>query len=71
MGKPEHDRVLDGWERGKFTAAGITHPTYRRGTGPGVIVVHEIPNITPLDPHTTRWGNSGRRLTCCLMPIQT
>lgn len=48
MGKPEHDAVLEGWEPGEFTAAGITHATYRRGTGPGVIVVHEIPNITPL-----------------------
>lgn len=40
--------VLDGWERGSFTAAGITHDTFRRGEGPGVIVVHEIPGITPL-----------------------
>lgn len=39
--------VLAGWEPGSFTAAGITHPTYRRGSGPGVIVVHEIPGITP------------------------
>jgi dienelactone hydrolase len=39
--------VLAGWERSSFTAAGITHPTYRRGRGPGVIVVHEIPGITP------------------------
>lgn len=35
------------WSKGSFTAAGITHDTYRRGTGPGVIVVHEIPGITP------------------------
>ena len=40
--------VLAGWERGKFSAAGITHETFRRGTGPGVIVIHEIPSITPL-----------------------
>jgi dienelactone hydrolase len=39
--------VLAGWERGSFTAAGLTRDTYRRGTGPGVIVVHEIPGITP------------------------
>ena len=42
----EHD-VLDGWERGEFTSAGITHDTYRKGTGPGVVVIHEIPGITP------------------------
>ncbi len=40
--------VLAGWERGSFAAAGIDRPTYRRGDGPGVIVVHEIPGITPL-----------------------
>jgi hypothetical protein len=39
--------VLDGWTKGSFTAAGFTHDTYRRGTGPGVLVVHEIPGITP------------------------
>ena len=39
--------VLDGWTKGSFTAAGVTHDTYRRGTGPGVVVVHEIPGITP------------------------
>jgi dienelactone hydrolase len=40
--------VLTGWTRGSFTAAGITRDTFRRGEGPGVVVVHEIPGITPL-----------------------
>lgn len=40
-------KVLDGWTKGSFTAAGFTHDTYRRGTGPGVVVIHEIPGITP------------------------
>ena len=40
--------VLAGWEVGSFSAAGMEHPTYRRGSGPGVIVIHEIPGITPL-----------------------
>lgn len=39
--------VLTGWEAGEFTAAGMTYPTYRRGSGPLVVVVHEIPGITP------------------------
>ena len=39
--------LLDGWTRGGHTADGTTHPTYRKGTGPGVIVIHEIPGITP------------------------
>jgi dienelactone hydrolase len=38
---------LEGWTRTEFTADGATHPMYRRGTGPGVIVVHELPGITP------------------------
>ena len=53
MGAAE-EQVLDGWERGEFTAAGMTRATYRRGTGPGVIVIHEIPNITPL---VTKFAN--------------
>jgi dienelactone hydrolase len=35
------------WRAGSFTSGGITHPTYRRGVGPAVVVVHEIPGITP------------------------
>jgi dienelactone hydrolase len=41
------DDVLAGWERSTFSAGGITHPVYRRGSGPAVVVVHEIPGITP------------------------
>jgi dienelactone hydrolase len=39
--------LLDDWTRGEHTADGTTHPTYRKGTGPGVIVIHEIPGLTP------------------------
>lgn len=38
---------LEGWQRGEFSAAGFTHTTYRKGSGPAVVVVHEIPGITP------------------------
>ena len=38
---------LDGWLRQSFTAAGRSRDTYRRGSGPGVIVIHELPGITP------------------------
>lgn len=41
------DDVLKGWVKDSFTSAGITRPTYRRGQGPGVVVVHEVPGITP------------------------
>ncbi len=39
--------VLAGWEKSTFTAAGYTRDVYRRGSGPGVVIVHEIPGITP------------------------
>ena len=39
--------ALDSWEKGSFTAATLTRDTYRKGAGPVVIVVHEIPGITP------------------------
>ena len=43
--------LLDTWDRGQHTApvagAPTTHPTYRKGTGPGVVIVHEIPGLTP------------------------
>ena len=38
---------LPGWEQTSFTAAGFTHDTYRKGAGPGVVLVHELPGITP------------------------
>lgn len=44
--------LLDSWTPGSHTGtdgpgAAVTHPTYRRGTGPGVIIIHELPGITP------------------------
>lgn len=38
---------LAGWTRSTFKAAAIERDVYRRGTGPAVIVVHEVPGITP------------------------
>lgn len=38
---------LDTWTKSEFTAEGVTHPTYRKGSGPGVVIIHEIPGITP------------------------
>ena len=39
--------ALDDWSKDSFTAATLTRDTYRKGSGPVVIVVHEIPGITP------------------------
>jgi dienelactone hydrolase len=38
---------LTGWALGGHTAGGRTRDTYRKGRGPGVVLVHEIPGITP------------------------
>ncbi len=38
--------ALDGWTRGSHTADDTTHDTYRKGSGPGVIVIHELPGMT-------------------------
>lgn len=38
---------IQGWQQFSFSADGIEHPAYRKGSGPAVIVVHEIPGITP------------------------
>ena len=42
--------ALDGWTRSEHTddVAGVptTHPVWRRGSGPGVVVVHELPGLT-------------------------
>jgi dienelactone hydrolase len=39
--------LLDRWTAASFEGAGRSFPTYRRGSGPGVIVIHEIPGVTP------------------------
>lgn len=39
--------ALAGWEKSTFSATGLEREIYSRGTGPVVIVVHEIPGITP------------------------
>jgi dienelactone hydrolase len=38
--------LLDDWIPGVHTAGGVSHPTYRKGAGPGVVVISEIPGIT-------------------------
>jgi dienelactone hydrolase len=39
---------LEGFEHGTFSALGTERDVFRRGSGPAVIVVHEVPGITPL-----------------------
>jgi dienelactone hydrolase len=39
--------LLDSWTLGEHSYGGTAHATYRKGTGPGVVVIHEIPGMTP------------------------
>lgn len=39
--------LLADWTKGEHVADGISHDTYRRGSGPGVVVIHESPGLTP------------------------
>lgn len=45
MSAPEAD--LTGWTSAPFTGGGYTHDVYRRGTGPGVVLIPEIPGMHP------------------------
>lgn len=39
--------MIEGYEASPFTYDDVTRTVYRRGQGPGVIVMHEIPGIHP------------------------
>ncbi|CQD19788.1 dienelactone hydrolase [Mycobacterium lentiflavum] len=45
MRAPEAD--LSGWVAAPFTGGGYTHDVYRKGAGPGVVVIPEIPGAHP------------------------
>jgi dienelactone hydrolase len=40
--------ALDAFTETTFAFEGVTRTVYRGGSGPGVVVVHEVPGITPL-----------------------
>ncbi|GAA4686775.1 dienelactone hydrolase family protein [Frondihabitans cladoniiphilus] len=42
---PESD--LTGWARAPFTGGGLTYDCYEKGSGPGVVLIPEVPGITP------------------------
>ncbi|KQO62224.1 dienelactone hydrolase family protein [Curtobacterium sp. Leaf261] len=39
--------TLDGWAVSPFTGGGLTHDCYEKGSGPGVVLIPEVPGITP------------------------
>ena len=45
MTAPEAD--LTGWTAAPFSAAGYTYDVYRKGEGPGVVLIPEMPGIHP------------------------
>lgn len=45
MTAPEAD--LSGWSVAPFSGGGYTHDVYRKGAGPGVVLIPEMPGIHP------------------------
>jgi dienelactone hydrolase len=39
--------TLEGWTVTPFTAGALTHDCYEKGAGPGVVLIPEIPGLTP------------------------
>ncbi len=51
--------TLEGFECYEFTHGGYTYPVLRTGTGPGVVIIHEVPGITPEVSRFARWVADG------------
>ena len=47
----------EGFVESAFTYGGVTYPIFRRGTGPGVVIMPEIPGFTP------KTADLGRRVS--------
>jgi dienelactone hydrolase len=47
--------VLEGFSEKEFSHDGRVRSVFRRGSGPGVVVMHEIPGITPEVARFARW----------------
>ena len=54
-------RLLDSWTRGEHSGDDRTFPSQRTGTGPGVIVIREIPGLTAEVIGFIRVGFPGRK----------
>ena len=44
---PPPTSTLDGWHAAPFTGGGLTYDVYAKGDGPGVVVIPEIPGLSP------------------------
>jgi hypothetical protein len=38
---------LDSWRRAPFTGGGLTYDCFEKGEGPGVVLIPEIPGLSP------------------------
>jgi dienelactone hydrolase len=64
---PEIADALTDFTRGSFTFEGETHEVFRSGTGPAVIVMAEIPGITP---NVANFARRVRELGCSVyLPV--
>jgi dienelactone hydrolase len=43
-----YDAALAGWDLADFTDGPWTRPVYRKGSGPAVIIIHEVPGLHPM-----------------------
>jgi len=43
-----YESALAAYTKSDFAHGGRSYPVYRRGTGPGVIIMHEMPGLHPL-----------------------
>jgi hypothetical protein len=39
--------TLEGWTKSPFTGGGVTYDVYEKGTGAGVVLIPEVPGMTP------------------------
>src|SRR6478736_655663 len=59
--------ALDDFTRGSFSYRGVAHDVYRSGEGPAVVVIAEIPGITP---EVADFARRVRALGCTvLLPV--
>lgn len=55
---------IDDAHRFQFAEGGISHPVYRDGAGPGILILHELPGMSDAcirlaDAAAREWGPSG------------
>ena len=61
---------LEGFKHATFSHDGAVRGVYSRGEGPGVVVMHEIPGITPeVARFARRVADDGFRVNACARKV--